>query len=255
MKGLMEDSEIGPINDLMGKKNVNLSPSNGASPDPASHPRKEDVNYNKSGHWKRVTQKQRVSGSTSELGENLGKRKSLICSNQSDKKRNGGETWAQRLFSSESKKFEDESHLSSSSRVLVSNYSKNTNADFHKHGEELVCQNDEKPLGLCEGHEDQVLVESENFSLVTLERVSVATKKDEKREELQQNLKVRRDALKAACFGNGHLDWRTVNGLESQLNKVQCGDVKVEKKIDEKIEQFISWVQKHRNKKSLVAIR
>ncbi|KAK4847528.1 hypothetical protein QYF36_002980 [Acer negundo] len=37
--------------------------------------------------------------------------------------------------------------------------------------------------------------------------------------------------------------------------RVQCGDVKVEKKIDEKIEQFISWVQKHRNKKSLVAIR
>ncbi|KAK1583390.1 hypothetical protein Q3G72_023345 [Acer saccharum] len=36
---------------------------------------------------------------------------------------------------------------------------------------------------------------------------------------------------------------------------VQCRDVEVEKKIDEKIEQFISWVEKHRNKMSLVAIR
>jgi len=31
---------------------------------------------------------------------------------------------------------------------------------------------------------------------------------------------------------------------------VQCGDVELEKKIDEKIEHFISWVEKHPNKKS-----
>lgn len=33
---------------------------------------------------------------------------------------------------------------------------------------------------------------------------------------------------------------------------MQCGDVEVEKKIDEKIEQFIGWVEKHPNKKSQV---
>ncbi|KAK1587639.1 hypothetical protein Q3G72_015208 [Acer saccharum] len=40
-----------------------------------------------------------------------------------------------------------------------------------------------------------------------------------------------------------------------EITYVQCGDVEVEKKIDEKIEQFISRVEKHSNKKSLVAIR
>lgn len=33
---------------------------------------------------------------------------------------------------------------------------------------------------------------------------------------------------------------------------MQCGDVELEKKIDEKIEQFIGWVEKHPNKKSQV---
>lgn len=33
---------------------------------------------------------------------------------------------------------------------------------------------------------------------------------------------------------------------------MQCGDQEVEKKIDEKIEQFIGWVEKHPNKKSQV---
>ncbi|KAK3221777.1 hypothetical protein Dsin_008802 [Dipteronia sinensis] len=41
-----------------------------------------------------------------------------------------------------------------------------------------------------------------------------------KRGELRQNLKVKRDALKAACSRNGLLDWRIVHGLESQLNEV-----------------------------------
>ncbi|KAF5451362.1 hypothetical protein F2P56_026475 [Juglans regia] len=35
---------------------------------------------------------------------------------------------------------------------------------------------------------------------------------------------------------------------------VQCGDVELEKKIDEKIEQFISWVEKHPNKKSQICL-
>ncbi|KAH9711710.1 Autophagy-related protein 101 [Citrus sinensis] len=35
-----------------------------------------------------------------------------------------------------------------------------------------------------------------------------------------------------------------------EITYVQCGDLEVEKKIDEKIEQFISWVEKHPNKKS-----
>ncbi|KAK3177767.1 hypothetical protein Dsin_033219 [Dipteronia sinensis] len=43
----------------------------------------------------------------------------------------------------------------------------------------MVSETDEKPLGLCEGHEEQVLEESESFSLVTLEGVSSVAKKDE----------------------------------------------------------------------------
>ncbi|KAK4584469.1 hypothetical protein RGQ29_022268 [Quercus rubra] len=35
---------------------------------------------------------------------------------------------------------------------------------------------------------------------------------------------------------------------------VQCGDVELEKKIDEKIEHFISWVEKHPNKKSQICL-
>ncbi|CAJ2635475.1 unnamed protein product [Trifolium pratense] len=35
---------------------------------------------------------------------------------------------------------------------------------------------------------------------------------------------------------------------------VQCGEVEVEKKIEEKIEQFICWVEKHPNKKSQICL-
>ncbi|XVF53821.1 hypothetical protein PTKIN_Ptkin05aG0129400 [Pterospermum kingtungense] len=35
-----------------------------------------------------------------------------------------------------------------------------------------------------------------------------------------------------------------------EITFVQCGDIELEKKIDEKIEHFISWVEKHPNKKS-----
>ncbi|XP_061363423.1 autophagy-related protein 101 isoform X2 [Gastrolobium bilobum] len=35
---------------------------------------------------------------------------------------------------------------------------------------------------------------------------------------------------------------------------VQCGEVELEKKIDEKIEQFICWVEKHPNKKSQICL-
>ncbi|KAF4369821.1 hypothetical protein F8388_019701 [Cannabis sativa] len=36
------------------------------------------------------------------------------------------------------------------------------------------------------------------------------------------------------------------------ITYVQCGDLEIEKKIEEKIEQFISWVEKHPIKKSQV---
>ncbi|XP_065875426.1 autophagy-related protein 101 isoform X1 [Euphorbia lathyris] len=39
-----------------------------------------------------------------------------------------------------------------------------------------------------------------------------------------------------------------------EITYVQCGDIDVEKKIDEKIEQFISWVEKHPNKKSQICL-
>ncbi|KAL2906145.1 hypothetical protein RDABS01_004855 [Bienertia sinuspersici] len=35
---------------------------------------------------------------------------------------------------------------------------------------------------------------------------------------------------------------------------VQCGDAELEKKIDEKIDQFICWVEKHPNKKSQICL-
>ncbi|XP_022132990.1 autophagy-related protein 101 [Momordica charantia] len=38
------------------------------------------------------------------------------------------------------------------------------------------------------------------------------------------------------------------------ITYVQCGDVELEKKIDEKIEQFIMWVEKHPNKKSQICL-
>ena len=37
------------------------------------------------------------------------------------------------------------------------------------------------------------------------------------------------------------------------LSQVQCGEIEVEKKIDETIEHFISWIDKHPNKKSQVS--
>lgn len=36
------------------------------------------------------------------------------------------------------------------------------------------------------------------------------------------------------------------------FDQVQCGEIEVEKKIDDKIEQFITWIGKHPNKKSQV---
>lgn len=36
------------------------------------------------------------------------------------------------------------------------------------------------------------------------------------------------------------------------FGKVQCGDADLEKKIEEKIDQFIGWIEKHPNKKSQV---
>ncbi|KAB1214679.1 hypothetical protein CJ030_MR5G022128 [Morella rubra] len=39
-----------------------------------------------------------------------------------------------------------------------------------------------------------------------------------------------------------------------EITYVQCGDVELENKIDEKIEQFINWVEKHPNKKSQVCL-
>ncbi|XP_015890077.1 autophagy-related protein 101 isoform X2 [Ziziphus jujuba] len=39
-----------------------------------------------------------------------------------------------------------------------------------------------------------------------------------------------------------------------EITYVQCGDSELEKKIDEKIEQFISWVEKHPNKKSQICL-
>ncbi|KAI4327497.1 hypothetical protein L6164_019949 [Bauhinia variegata] len=38
------------------------------------------------------------------------------------------------------------------------------------------------------------------------------------------------------------------------ITYVQCGDMELEKKIDDKIEQFISWVEKHPNKKSQICL-
>ncbi|KAK4760898.1 hypothetical protein SAY87_005791 [Trapa incisa] len=39
-----------------------------------------------------------------------------------------------------------------------------------------------------------------------------------------------------------------------EITYVQCGDIEVEKTIDEKIEQFICWVEKHPNKKSQICL-
>ncbi|KAJ6740252.1 hypothetical protein OIU79_000396 [Salix purpurea] len=38
------------------------------------------------------------------------------------------------------------------------------------------------------------------------------------------------------------------------ITYVQCGDVELEKKIEEKIDEFISWVEKHPNKKSQICL-
>lgn len=39
-----------------------------------------------------------------------------------------------------------------------------------------------------------------------------------------------------------------------EITYVQCGDLELEKKIDEKIEHFMSWVEKHPNKKCQICI-
>lgn len=39
-----------------------------------------------------------------------------------------------------------------------------------------------------------------------------------------------------------------------EITYVQCGDVELEKKIDEKIDQFILWVEKHPYKKSQICL-
>ncbi|KAL8167414.1 hypothetical protein V2J09_008913 [Rumex salicifolius] len=39
-----------------------------------------------------------------------------------------------------------------------------------------------------------------------------------------------------------------------EVTYVQCGDTDLEIKIDEKIDQFISWVEKHPNKKSQICL-
>lgn len=39
-----------------------------------------------------------------------------------------------------------------------------------------------------------------------------------------------------------------------EITYVQCGDMELEKKIDEKIEHFVSWVEKHPNKKSQICL-
>ncbi|XP_068655103.1 autophagy-related protein 101 [Aristolochia californica] len=39
-----------------------------------------------------------------------------------------------------------------------------------------------------------------------------------------------------------------------EITYVQCGDPELEKKIEEKIDQFIGWVEKHPNKKSQICL-
>ncbi|CAE6263256.1 unnamed protein product [Arabidopsis arenosa] len=39
-----------------------------------------------------------------------------------------------------------------------------------------------------------------------------------------------------------------------EITYVQCGEIEVEKKIDEKIEQFVNWIEKHPNKKSQICL-
>ncbi|XP_057868468.2 autophagy-related protein 101 [Cryptomeria japonica] len=39
-----------------------------------------------------------------------------------------------------------------------------------------------------------------------------------------------------------------------EITYVQCGDSELEKKIEEKIDQFVSWVEKHPNKKSQICL-
>ncbi|KAK9124337.1 hypothetical protein Sjap_013939 [Stephania japonica] len=47
---------------------------------------------------------------------------------------------------------------------------------------------------------------------------------------------------------------RDVDSEIFEITYVQCGDSEVEKKIEEKIDQFISWVEKHPNKKSQICL-
>lgn len=39
-----------------------------------------------------------------------------------------------------------------------------------------------------------------------------------------------------------------------EITYVQCGDLELEKKIEEKIDQFVNWVEKHPNKKSQMCL-
>ncbi|KAK9168977.1 hypothetical protein Syun_001117 [Stephania yunnanensis] len=47
---------------------------------------------------------------------------------------------------------------------------------------------------------------------------------------------------------------RDVDSEIFEITYVQCGVAEVEKKIEEKIDQFISWVEKHPNKKSQICL-
>ena len=44
------------------------------------------------------------------------------------------------------------------------------------------------------------------------------------------------------------------SGLRILFVQVQCGDAEVEKKIEEKIDEFINKVEKHPNRKSQVCV-
>ncbi|KAK1591118.1 hypothetical protein Q3G72_002651 [Acer saccharum] len=164
----------GPIKELINNhEDVVVSPSdngtiNGSFIDSQIGSGKGEAG-NKVGRWKRVNQKQRGIDSKSDLGENLGKRKSLISSNQPNKKRNEGETWAQRFFSSELSPTDSSSGLRNKdvdgleSAVQESYDEKNS----HK---------GEKSSGLYKGKDAQIVVGTGSSSLVTPEGVSSVAK-------------------------------------------------------------------------------
>ncbi|XP_042509002.1 autophagy-related protein 101 isoform X2 [Macadamia integrifolia] len=47
---------------------------------------------------------------------------------------------------------------------------------------------------------------------------------------------------------------RDIDSELFDITYVQCGDAELEKKIEEKIDQFIGWVEKHPNKKSQICL-